>query len=452
MLRLLASCCWLGAFVAVGFAQAPPVPEPPPELFAYLKKPEPAFAWKMLTKTPTPQGTVTLLEMTSQTWQGLVWTHQIELIVPKDVTPTETMVLYNTGGKPNTTTAMLGLQIAQLVKAPVAFLYGIPNQPLFGGKTEDALIAETFVKYLETEDGSWPLLFPMVKSLIKAMDAIQAHAKEDWKFDVKQFVVTGASKRGWTSWLTGASGDPRVKAIAPLVIDTLNFPKQMTNQVQAFGKPSLMIADYTRRGLVPIPDSGAAKKLWQMVDPWMYRGKLTLPKLIVNGTNDPYWPQDALNSYWDDLTGEKHLLYVPNAGHDLRGSGVDGKKELLPSRAVSTLAAFCRSQITGKPMPQLTWDYQADGEFLMVKPIGTVKSQMLWHADADTRDFRGGKWTGDVGLEAQETKRYDGTLEVGLKLKPGTKKFRAMFGEVVFDFDGVPFHDSTQIRISEPKK
>ena len=450
MLRLLASCCCLVGLASSALGQAAP-PAPPTDLFDYLKKPEAVFAWKQVSKTPTPQGTITILDLTSQTWQGIVWKHQIELIVPKDVTPTATMVLYNTGGKPNATTAMLGLQIAQLVKAPVAFLYGIPNQPLFGGKTEDALIAETFVKYLETEDGSWPLLFPMVKSLLKAMDAIQAHAMEDWKFEVKQFVVTGASKRGWTSWLTGASGDPRVKAIAPLVIDTLNFPKQMTNQVEAFGKPSLMIADYTRRGLVPIPDSGAAKKLWQMVDPWMYRGKLTLPKLIVNGTNDPYWPQDALNSYWNDLAGDKHLLYVPNAGHDLRCIGDDGKKELLPMKAVNTLAAFCRSQIFDKPMPQLTWEYQASGDFLMVKPIGTVKALTLWRADSETRDFRGSKWTGEVALKDQETKKYDGTLEVGYKLKPNAQPFQAMFGEVTFDYDGIPLNLSTQIRIEVKK-
>ena len=85
-------------------------------------------------------------------------------------------------------------------------------------------MAETCVKYRETKEASWPLPFPMVKGLVKSRDALQAFAKEEWKFDVKDFVITGASKRGWTSWLTAATGDKRVKAIAPLVIDTLNMP------------------------------------------------------------------------------------------------------------------------------------------------------------------------------------------------------------------------------------
>ena len=126
---------------------------------------------------------------------------------------------------------MLALDLAKKMKAPVCFLFGIPNQPLFGGKKEDALIAETFVRYLDTKDPSWPLLFPMAKSLVKAMDALQAFAKQEWKVEVKKFVVAGASKRGWTTWLTGVA-DPRVKAIVPMVIDTLNMQKQLPHQVE----------------------------------------------------------------------------------------------------------------------------------------------------------------------------------------------------------------------------
>ena len=106
------------------------------------------------------------------------------------------MVVYNTGGKANAANDLFGVEIAKRVQAPVAILFGIPKQPLYGGKKEDALIAETFVRFLETKDGSWPLLFPMAKSVVKSMDALQAFAQKEWKTEVTGFVVTGDPETG----------------------------------------------------------------------------------------------------------------------------------------------------------------------------------------------------------------------------------------------------------------
>jgi PhoPQ-activated pathogenicity-related protein len=449
---------WLILLAAIGFlpqfsfAQAAP-PVVPGELKAYIDRPEPDYAWKKVDVIDTPQGKVYNLTLVSQKWQDILWDHALQVVVPKDTKPQATMLIWNQGGKPSTGSSVLALQIAERVKAPVAFLYGIPKQPLFGGKTEDALIAETFVKFLETQDASWPLLFPMAKSLVKSMDALQAFAQEEWQFKVTHFVVSGASKRGWTSWLTAATGDPRVKAIIPMVIDTLNMPVQMKNQVTAFGKPSQMIADYTKRGLVPIPETDDAKRLWQMIDPYIYRDKITVPKMLIHGTNDPYWPQDALNSYWDDLKGDKYITYVPNAGHDLREVDDKGTKQTLPLRAVDTLSAFARSQVFDTPMPKLTWSYQPGGEYLMVKPIGKVRSISLWTAESETRDFRGSRWVEHQAFTKQEKRKYNGSFEMGLRLKAPKANFTAVMGEVIFDFDGIALHQSTQIRITEaPKK
>jgi PhoPQ-activated pathogenicity-related protein len=343
-------------------------------------------------------------------------------------------------------------------------LYGIPKQPLYkdekGGKltttppnpandregrlVEDALIAETFVRFLATKDESWPLLFPMVKSLVRAMDTVQAFAKEELKADVQKFLITGASKRGWTSWLTAASGDQRVKAIAPLVIDTLHFPVQMQNQLKAFGKPSEMIADYTRNKLVPIPDTPEAKKLWQMVDPYMYRDSLTVPKMIINGTNDPYWPQDALNSYWGDLKGEKYVCYVPNAGHGLQQEDEKGKKELIPLRAINTLAAFGKAQVFDKPMPKFDWTLEKGA--ITLKAGDEPAKLRLWKATADTRDFRKSRWT------SEELNPSDAKSGTAVKVAPPEKGLLAAFVEAEFRSDLGTTHQSTQILILEAKK
>lgn len=228
------------------------------DLLEYVKKPDKVFSWKLKDKVETPDGTVYDLHLVSQEWQGIRWEHQLQVFLPKGVKPNGTMFLWNQGGKATIQSMLFAMELAVKMKAPVAFLYGIPNQPLLNGKREDALIAETFVRYLNTKDATWPLLFPMVKSLVRAMDALQEFSRQEWKVQTRRFVVSGASKRGWTTWLTAAA-DPRVQAIAPAVIDTLNFMAQIPHQLRCFGKYSDMIKDYTQRGLVPIPDSPEGK-------------------------------------------------------------------------------------------------------------------------------------------------------------------------------------------------
>ena len=105
----------------------------------------------------------------------------------------------------------------------VAELGMVPNQPLiFHGdgqpRYEDDLIAYAWVQYLETGDPKWLPRNAMVKSAVRAMDVVsqfmQTH--REGRHLVNRFVVGGGSKRGWTTWLTGAMDD-RVIAIVPIV-------------------------------------------------------------------------------------------------------------------------------------------------------------------------------------------------------------------------------------------
>jgi PhoPQ-activated pathogenicity-related protein len=412
-------------------------------LLEYVQKPDDSFRWSIKDKVVAPSGTSYTLQMTSQTWQGIKWEHQILVYVPDGVKPAETLFLWNDGGRPDPIKSLLAFELSRRGKIPVAFLYGIPNQPLFQGKREDALIAETFVRFLETGDEDWPLLFPMAKSLVRAMDALQAFARDEWKTEVKSFVAAGASKRGWTSWMTAAA-DKRVTAIAPCVIDMLNFGKQLPHQVVSFGRPSEMIRDYTTRNLIPIPDTTAGRKLWAMVDPWMYRDKLTLPKMLVHGSNDPYWPQDATNLYWDDLKGDKWLLYVPNAGHGLEQVYADGRKDR--NRALSTLAAYARCQVRGESMPKLTWKHEDGGKGfkLTVTADPAPKAARLWVADNPTRDFRKARWTEQPIL-------LTGGTATG-EMECPAEGWRTFFAECEFEKDGQTFFLSTQLRMCEAAK
>ena len=413
------------------------------DLESYIRKPEPAYAWKQNGKPnrESEGDQIYDLHFVSQTWQGKNWQHQLQVYRPQSVAPAPMMFLWVTGGSATPGQIAFGMELARKSKAPVAFLYHIPNQPLLEDQlVEDDLIAETFVRYLKTKDESWPLLFPMVKSVVKAMDVLQAFGKEEWGAPASKFIVSGASKRGWTTWLAAAV-DQRIGAIAPVVIDTLNMRAQMPRQLKAFGGYSARLQPYTSRGLVPIPESPEGQRLLTMVDPWAYRERLTLPKLIVNGTNDFYWATDALNLYWNELPANKWVIYVPNAGHDLRrqdrGSS-DQRTDLI-----NGLAAFSRHQINGRPMPDVSWKHEdRNGKLrLSVAANPPPIAARLWVAQTASKDFRAAKWT-------EQTANVSDWMVVG-EVTPPEKGHVAFFGELDYEIDGLKYQLSTQIRVTE---
>ncbi len=206
------------------------------DLLSYVQKPDDSYKWEKVSQSKTPFGQSYMLKMTSQTWQGIVWTHDIQVIRPNQCDFPNTSFLMIASGKSGGAEETVAGMVAVTSGCPVAILYGIPNQPLFDGLKEDNLIAHTFVKAMETGDLTWPLLFPMTKSAIRAMDAVQAFTKDEFHQEISGFVVSGASKRGWTTWLTAAADPVRVKAIIPMVYDNLNITVQMRHQIQCWGK------------------------------------------------------------------------------------------------------------------------------------------------------------------------------------------------------------------------
>lgn len=418
-----------GDFRAVGEEPAGASEEGmPTALLDYVNRPEDVFGWGLRGKISTEHGVVYDIDLTSQEWQGIVWKHVLQVFEPKEVLYPKHVLLFVSGGsngkRPGDGDIKRGLTLAKMTGARVAILSQVPNQPLFDGRVEDDLITETWLRYLETGDATWPLLFPMVKSAVKAMDAVQALAAKEWKGTVDGFVITGGSKRGWTSWLTPVA-DQRVVATAPIVIDVLNFQPQMRHQLETWGKFSEQIRDYSSKGLIKLEDESEREAaLRMMVDPYTYRSRLALPKLIVNGTNDPYWVVDAMRFYWFDLIGPKYILQVPNAGH-----GLEGGREL----AYSTLAAYFRHIASGTPMPELQWAHEtgSDGLEVRVRSSETPKAARVWSARSSIKDFRDAKWSSQPMIEKEG--RW-----VGAVAKP-EQGHVALYGELQFEFQGLTY-------------
>lgn len=402
----------------------PPAVKPEEALARYVAKPEPDFGWVLQEKVSVGGGTVYKLELTSQTWQGITWKHVLHVYEPQDLKIKDHAILFVTGGsglkQPSPEEQLFVVGLANLAGGRVAMLKQVPNQPLLGDHVEDDLITETWLKYLKTGDASWPLLFPMAKSAVKAMDAVgELGKKEGWPEPVNKFVITGASKRGWTSWLTPVA-DKRVVATAPIVIDTLNFRAQMDDQLATWGAFSEQIEDYTRKGLIRTREEAETPRelaLRTMMDPWTYRDQLTLPKLMINGTNDRYWVVDASKNYFGGLAGPKNVLEIPNAGHNLG----DGRP-----KAAASIAVLYRRAATGKTLPAVEWTWgEGDGPQLTLSSDMPAASAVLWTATSPTNDFREAKWS-EQPLKGSG-KAFEGTLP---KLSPGQRL--AAFGELRF--------------------
>jgi PhoPQ-activated pathogenicity-related protein len=423
----------------VGFGREPLMGS----LINYVAEPDASYAWTKRSEGSVLTCKYVELTLTSQTWRDIPWKHQLFLIKPAQVKADANHALLLIGGgswreelaDPRTQIKMPGeaqllALVAEKLQTPVAILMHVPQQPLFDGKKEDEIISLTFREFLKSGDPSWPLLAPMVKSTVRAMDATQEAVKKEWDLDIKTFTLTGASKRGWTTWLTGAVDD-RAAAIAPMVIDMLNMSEHIKLQKASFaGETSEQIDDY--KELDKQIDTPRGLALRKIVDPWEYRGRLTQPKLVILGTNDRYWPLDACSLYWDDLVGEKYLLYVPNAGHGLEDR----------SRVVAGLAALNRRVITGKPLPKIDWEFgdTGGGAKLTVTANDRPSRVRIWSAKSASRDFRDSPWT---AVDAAE--KGDGFAH---ELPAPSEGNAAFLGELVFaEGTDDEFSLSTNVRI-----
>lgn len=368
---------------------------PETALQSYLDNGDDTYKWELKDSFKIGDVTAYDILLTSQKWREHTWKHQVTILVPPEIAHDGSLLFITGGslsdGKPNWTTkedpkeAVPMAKIAQKNKAIVSVIRQVPMQPLYDGDlVEDQLISFTLHNYKQDKDFTWPLLFPMVKSAVRGMDVVQEFSKEKLQKEITRFTVAGASKRGWTTWLTGAH-DNRVEAIGPMVIDVLNMPVSLDYQLTAWNEYSEQINDYIKLEIPQTVNSPDGNALTKMIDPYSYREKLTIPKLIFIGTNDEYWPVDAVKNYIKDIPGENYIHYTPNAGH-----GLDGAEKALQS-----LSAFWGRTLAKKPYADIDYSITADKEAatITVKTHSTdLKNVYLWSADSTDRDFRDEEW------------------------------------------------------------
>jgi PhoPQ-activated pathogenicity-related protein/creatinine amidohydrolase/Fe(II)-dependent formamide hydrolase-like protein len=415
----------------------------------YVKKPDASYTYSVVDTIKGKGYTAYVLDMTSQSWRSkeevdrTLWKHWVTIIKP-DKVKSDTGLLWINGGSndndaPKSADMML-VNIAQVSGTVVTDLRMVPNQPLNfpdGGRPryEDAIIAYTFDKCITTGDETWPLLLPMVKSAVRAMDTVQKHVAKtsNGEVEVRKFMVSGASKRGWTTWLTAAV-DKRVTAIAPAVIDVLNMKESMRHHFSAYGFYAPAIHDYQEMKIFDRLGTAKGDALRKLIDPYEYRGRYTMPKFLVNSTGDQFFLPDSAQFYFDDLPGEKYMRYIPNTGHGLDFS------------AAASLLLFYQSVLTKSELPKFTW--KVKGEKIKVKPIsGKLKEVNLWQASNEkSRDFRvdtiGQVWKSSPVEVSENAASFD------VRVAEPKEGWTAFFVEMVYDSGtAVDYKFTTQVHV-----
>jgi PhoPQ-activated pathogenicity-related protein len=315
-----------------------------------------------------------LLNMTSQQWltaadcDRYIWWHMLVVIVPSnlDLTYSQNATMWvtggsNTGGWPTPededilTTAALSMGTGTIS----ASFFQVPNEhilfyddPKQQSRTEDAIIAYTWDHFLkDPSQPNWLVRFPMVKSVLRAMDTVtafveQSELKELEGYTPNFYTIAGASKRGWTTWLVGAVDTDRVVAIVPIVLDALNFIKFCHHQFKSYNGWSFALEDYYDEDIFSRLDSDNMQLLAEYEDPYYYLDRLTMPTLVINAVADEFQQPDDTHFWWSSLPEPKHFLIIPNAEHSL-ATGI--------AEAVPAIGTWIKYLLDYRPIPTMDW-------------------------------------------------------------------------------------------------
>ncbi|MFI4949702.1 MAG: PhoPQ-activated protein PqaA family protein [Caulobacterales bacterium] len=441
------------ALAAAALAAAPALANPKNALDAYVAKPDPAFAWKVVGQVSGPGYHGAVLEMTSQTWLTAkevdkpVWKHWLTVIVPDQLTHDKAF-MFITGGKnddpaPDKATERFA-RMAVETHSVVTELDDVPNQPLRftedpKPRVEDEIIAYQQAKFARDRNPLDLVRLPMVKSGTQAMTAIQQYLASDagGKIRIDGFVVSGGSKRAWTTWLVGAL-DRRVIAIIPIVINVLDVDATTRHHWEAMGYFSPALKDYVENGLIPkLIGSPGLNAVNTIEDPLNYRDRpsMKMPKYVINAVGDEYFPPDNTRFSYHLLPQVKRLRMIPNSKHSTAGTDIN-----------ESMTAFYDAILNHRPIPDYSWTVRKDGAIVVRSPTRPLEVNLWQGNDPKARDFR----VDTIGKAFTSTtlkRQPDGTW-VGKVAKPAAG-WTAYFVELVYPSGTkYPFKFTTEVSVT----
>ncbi|MCX5772081.1 MAG: PhoPQ-activated protein PqaA family protein [Candidatus Hydrogenedentes bacterium] len=421
------------------FVQLPPL-SPNTALKHFMAKADTNYVWNNYQTTYSFGYTTYFEDMVSQQWRTAqevdrpIWQHYVIIQVGWFAGDTAIMLIdggSNGGTPPSEPDSTIGY-MSLLTGFPVADLKQCPNQPLYFtdepgvSRSEDDILAYSFDKYMVTGDYTWNGHLPMAKAALRGMDTIQH------QLGTTKFLVAGASKRGWATWLTAATDDPRIIGFVPIVIPILNVEAQMDHHWESYGFYAPAVDPYSAFDLFCRIKCPTGVDWMEIEDPYRYFGESTTvsnkPKCLVNASGDQFFCTDSLRFYWNDIPGPgtKHVRIIPNTSHGMEEPGAY-------DAALATAIAWGKKVKNGAAQPVYSWVVNGDNSITVTcgsQPSGGAK---LWQATNPTaRDFRyeliGAAWTSTT---------LPGTTSFTGYCPPPAQGWTAYFVEVDFGNDEV---------------
>lgn len=450
----LAGIALFSSLVVAAFSiSVPQKPTQETALDRYIARPDPSYSWKHINTIAGSGYRAFVIDLASQTWRNAdevdrpIWKHWLTIVKPDQIASNKALLFIGGGSNRDPAPTKISDRLATFAietNTVVAELGMVPNQPLFfsdskdKGRSEDDLIAYSRVRQMKTGDDTWLVRLAMVKSGVRALDAIQEFLASDagGRLKIDQFVVSGGSKRGWTTWLVGAV-DNRVIAIMPTVIDALNSEAITRHHFEAYGFFSPSLNDYVNHKLFPDKiGTPEYQHILAIEDAYNYRNRdrLKIPKYLVNASGDQFFLPDNSQFYFGELKGEKYLRYAPNSRHNL--AGTDARESML---------AFYQAVINNRPRPRFSWKKEKDGS-LIVTVKDKPREVNVWQAtNPKARDFRVDT-IGNTYATAPLKEDKPGVYVARVN-KPAAG-FTAFFVELVYDSGGkYPFKFTTEVSV-----
>ncbi|CAI7862356.1 unnamed protein product [Closterium sp. NIES-54] len=213
---------------------------------------------------------------------------------------------------------MLGVMLHQQPMMPITFYSSPPgvSKSMSQELMEEEITAFTLGMALyDPSTPEWSIYMPMAKSLVRALDATQLAARELLPHvPVEGFVSVGVSKRACMAWLSAAL-DKRVVAFISYGYDLINFQPNMQHLLDSLGAVPILGRFYVDYNLTRFLHTPQLRHILSYTDPYFFRERLTMPKLLIAASNDEFFLMDDSYFYYNGLPPPTLLKIVANVDH-----------------------------------------------------------------------------------------------------------------------------------------